>query len=102
MVQRKTVEVAKLIATVNRRNIHSVCSPEVREGWNSLLEMVLHATGNYKGFHYLYQKDVPVGEKPGIIFDESEAHNHQYPDETRRAYIFADGLPSGETLDGGA
>ena len=51
--RRKTVEVAWLRELVNARLEKSTCSPEVRRGMASVLESVLHETGNYRGFQYL-------------------------------------------------
>lgn len=83
---RKTVDVAFLLAKVNWINSTSKVAAPVRSGMNSLLETVLHEAGVYQGFSYLYEHEVPKGEKPGIIFDESPAHAHQYPDNTRVRY----------------
>jgi hypothetical protein len=83
---RKTVEVAYLLALVNWMNRTGRQMREIRIGSNSLLESALHASGLYNGFTYLYQRDVPSGEQPGIIFDESPAREHKYPDDSRRSY----------------
>lgn len=66
MVSRKTVDVAALLMEVNRRNRFSTCSEETRKGWNSMLEFVLHSTGNYAGYGYYGPDKVPDGERPGI------------------------------------
>ena len=71
--KRKTFDIAELLHTVNRRNQSSTCSPEVRQGWNSLLETVLHGADLYNGYGYLMQtdlKDSAVNSKPGIEFRE--------------------------------
>lgn len=52
MSRRKTIDVQMLKDIVNRRNKNSTCAPDIREGWNSLLEEALNKTGNYKGFRY--------------------------------------------------
>ena len=88
MAKRKTIEVKRLVDEVNRINRESTFSPEHREGINLFLENILHETGNYEGFNHLYERDVPAGEKPGIIFDESGEHNHVFPDDTRKVYFF--------------
>lgn len=91
MAKRKTFEVEKLKAIVNIANMSIYGSKDQRDGANSLLEHVLHETGNYKGFKYLREEDLPTVDhdgkriKPGIIFDH-ENHNHVYPDESRRMY----------------
>lgn len=71
MRKRKTVSVEWLKDEVARRNRDSSCNPGVREGWNALLEEVLHKTDNYHGFGYFKSKDL----------DEDLE-----PDETRRFY----------------
>jgi hypothetical protein len=80
----RTIKIAKLIEMVNRSNRDSTCSAGVREGWNSLLGEVLHATDNYAGFGYLSATEVPKGEEPGIA---GTTPNCVFPDETRRRYI---------------
>lgn len=52
---RKTIEVSKIKTWVNHHlasNL-SVSTKESRLAYASLLESVLHETGNYKGFNYL-------------------------------------------------
>lgn len=71
--KRKTFDIAELLYTVNSRNAGSTCSPEVRQGWNSLLETVLHGADLYNGYGYLEQgnlKGSAVNSKPGIEFRE--------------------------------
>lgn len=87
--RRKTVKVRELVELVNRRNRESTCPAHVRQGWNSLLEAILHATGNYAGFGYLSADKVPDGHLPGMILDEKRPANNRFPDETRRSYIFS-------------
>ena len=68
---RKTFDIAKLIHTVNIRNNRSTCDASVRQGWNSLLESVLHAADVYAGFNYLEQsqlRDSAQNSEPGIRF----------------------------------
>lgn len=86
MKPRKTFDVEQLRLEVNRRNRESTCSPEVREGWNDILSTILMETNNYHGFGYLDSSSVPEGHESGIIFDDSPAHNHVFPDESRRVY----------------
>jgi hypothetical protein len=80
---KTTIKVSDLIANVNGRNAKSTCHPDMRSGWNDLLEDVLFATDNYSGFGYLTAAQVPAGEKPGIA---GEPGNFTHPDETRRIY----------------
>jgi hypothetical protein len=65
----------------------STCKPEVRRGWNSFLENVLCHVDAYKGFFFLTAKDVPIGEKPGIIPNHDNPGLTEFPDETRRNYF---------------
>ena len=83
---RKTCPVVDIAKLVNEQNRCSTCSPLIREGWNTLLEEILHDTGNYRGYGYLRSKDVPKGELPGI---DGEEGNFTHPDETRRFYIYS-------------
>jgi hypothetical protein len=90
MAKRKTIDVLFLLDKVNDRNRLSTCPADIREGWNSLLEEVLHSTGNYAGFGYLSANDVPEGEKPGISHDGD--FTPRFPDETRRVYYTSPSL----------
>ena len=71
-MSRKTFSIAKLVHTVNKRNATSTCSPEVRQGWNSLLSDVLMEADVYAGYNYLGPADIPTGEKPGIAFQQAD------------------------------
>lgn len=69
--KRKTFDIAELLYTVNSRNTGSTCSADVRQGWNSLLETVLHSADLYNGYGYLEQGDLKgsaVNSRPGIEF----------------------------------
>jgi len=70
---RKTVNVADLIVDVNYTLSQSTCSPDVRQGAINVLEYVLHATGNYRGFRYLTAKEVPADQLPGINYGVDDA-----------------------------
>ena len=94
--KRKTVTVKALVERVNRMNKESTCSREIRQGWNELLESVLHETGNYRGYGYCQKEDVPAGAAPGVRY-ETDARGHRVPcadyterfrdcDDTRRRY----------------
>ena len=78
----KTFSVDVLKKMVNNSNRTGTQSALERQGHNSLLESILHQTGNYRGFGYLHVEDVPAGEKPGVAFDNGTI----FPDETRRHY----------------
>lgn len=86
--KRKTVSIADLLSEVNRRNKQSTCSADVRDGWNSLLETVLHNANLYEGYGYLSQEEVPPGEKPGIDKHcrDGAPTRERFPDESRRHY----------------
>lgn len=70
------------------------CPSAGRQGLMYALESVLHQTGNYKGFRYLLQDEVPVGSLPGIIVNgtvEDTPHEDRFPegkvDSTRVEYF---------------
>jgi len=85
-MQRKTIDVNEIRAMVNDANCTGTGGPETRLAHNSLLEAILHRTGNYNGYGYLPKQHVPHGCLPGIIPDYDNPENHQFPDETRRQY----------------
>ena len=82
---KKTFKVSDLKKNVNSMLAGSTCSAGIRDGMATVLGEVLHATGNYAGFGYLTQEQVPTGEKPGIIRGE-EPNENQFPDDSRRFY----------------
>ena len=96
--KRKTVAIEAIVTEVNRRNTGSTCDPEVRRGWNSLLEILLIDANQYGGFCYLQKDEVPKGYDPGIVWaNGTTPHSypkglketgHAFPDETRRHYFF--------------
>jgi hypothetical protein len=82
---RQTVHVKGLIQRVNTLNRESKdCSPDLRAGWNSILEGVLYEADVYAGFSFLKGDQVPEGELPGVSGEFSDT---TFPDETRREYI---------------
>ena len=89
---RKTVDVGYLVDTVNTVLAVSIESYKGRrDGMISLLESVLHTTGNYKGYRYLTADELPNGGKPGIRvgFDgEMLPYTDRFTDvdDTRRSY----------------
>ena len=88
-MNRKTFDVITMIDDVNARNRKSVVSADVRNGWNSLLETLLHDTGNYAGFNYLEASEVPEGALPGIVWAQNQngaRYAKSFPDESRRFY----------------
>jgi hypothetical protein len=50
MARRKTVEIRTLVEKVNRQNANSVCSKDIREGWNCFLEDILMDASVYAGY----------------------------------------------------
>lgn len=90
MASRKTFDVAELLYIVNRRNRYSTCDAGQRDGWNSLLEDVLHKTGNYEGFNYLHSHEVFAGQRPGIrgpvTVEQSMEERFRDCDDSRRIY----------------
>jgi hypothetical protein len=92
--KRSTVSIKGLIEQVNAQNRLSTCAPQVREGWNSILEGVLHAGNVYAGFGYLTHAEVPSGHPAGIVHEDDGV---VFPDETRRYYIIHRAL-KGEKL----
>lgn len=85
----KTIKVETIVDMVNIRNATSTCSKQERQGWNILLESILHDTGNYEGFRYLDKSEVPEKQLPGIVYIKSEDGKSQiaeFPDDTRRFY----------------
>lgn len=65
-MKRKTIEVNKLKNQINFMLAKSRIDAESRRSMIVILEMVLMDTGNYNGFSYLGEKDVPDGHLPGI------------------------------------
>lgn len=69
MNKRKTFEIDDLKQMVNSRLKESTCSPDERFAMASILEDVLHRTGNYRGFTYL--TPYPQDELARADFDDS-------------------------------
>lgn len=53
MSKRKTVDVAYLVERCNKMLRLDTVSDDFRKGVSSVLESVLHHTGNYKGYNYI-------------------------------------------------
>jgi hypothetical protein len=84
--KRKTVQLGTLIEEINSRNRLSTCSPDVRKGWNALLDSVLIGANVYAGFGYLSPKDVPKGQLPGItrpLASGQHVDKANFPDDSR-------------------
>jgi len=68
---KKTFNIDEYRKMVNDSLAVSTCSADMRQGMINMLEEILHRTGNYKGFQYLMQNQVPAGKKPGIFVNSS-------------------------------
>lgn len=64
----KTVKVIDLVEKANQMLKDSTCGPEGRGGIMTFIESILHETGNYSGFRYLQQNEVPEGHYAGIRY----------------------------------
>jgi len=51
-MSRKTIEVADLLERVNTALTNDSFNDTAKSGMRSIIESVLHETGNYKGFSY--------------------------------------------------
>lgn len=85
---RKTVLVDYLRDTVNKALATSTCGREGREAIDVILCNTLHETGNYRGFRYLTESEVPSGHLPGIRYSDETGHWSDFTDtdDTRRCY----------------
>ena len=70
MTTRKTISVSSLKQKVNKMLALSTGRHSERFGMIQVLESILHETGNYRGFRYLTEREVPTGELPGINVDD--------------------------------
>jgi hypothetical protein len=75
-----------LMASGNYKGFFYLTEDEVPEGQRVFLENILMASGNYKGFFYLTEDEVPEGERPGIR-NESTANRFIDTDCNRVRYI---------------
>lgn len=80
---RKTVSLLALIEQVNQMNRESTCAPDIRMGWNTLLEQALMAANVYAGFGYYSEHELPRNQTPGLV----DGHFvHGVSDDSRRFY----------------
>jgi len=89
---RKTIEIEKLVNIANTAlKYDQDHNNDYRRGVISMIEDVLHLSGNYKGYRYLGPDEVPEGSLPGINVVDGEIP--PYPerfyntDNTRRKYM---------------
>jgi hypothetical protein len=89
MKSRKTVNVASLLAEANRKLAlpdSEYVTPDFRKGVASMIEAVLHATGNYKGYNF-HGWTTDGGCDKWIALNDPSADKAPYiGDETRRFY----------------
>lgn len=84
---RKTFNVDTFKDQINKAIAASVVTADYRKGFIDALELVLHDTGNYRGYRYLLNSEVPEGHQPGIRYDvNGEVHSFDECDSTRRQY----------------
>jgi hypothetical protein len=85
----KTIKVELLVEQLNktlRTYVEKSTNLDGIEGQRVFLENILMSTGNYKGFFYLTEDEVPEGERPGIR-NESTANRFIDTDCNRVKYI---------------
>ena len=90
MSKRKTINVAEVRYTVNHILATATHDDDkhrqYRMGMILLLEDILMKSGNYKGYSYLAQDDVPTDCRPGIRRHLASEFAFVDTDETRRYY----------------
>jgi hypothetical protein len=85
---RKTVRIEDLRTMINSRLKDTPDSSRAeREAYSSLLESLLHETGNYNGFRYLSESELPFGSKPGIRDLSEDVPSFHDTDSTRVHYF---------------
>ena len=71
-MSKKSIKVQEVLDMVNNSlaKYQSDSTADTGEicGMIALLEQILHTTGNYNGFRYLEEREVPFGCLPGIRF----------------------------------
>lgn len=93
--RRKTIDLSALVDKANSMLLNTPDDKQdFRRGVSCLIEEALHLANAYNGFNSLTAKDMEKsanGKTCGIIFDESPARNHVYPDKTRVFYYHPKG-----------
>lgn len=79
---RKTVDVREILDRANDYLSSAGTLPEHRAGVASLLEVILHETGNYRGYNLLGTEYAGPGNEP----DETYPVLRKGFDDTRRHY----------------
>ncbi len=83
---RKTVSVEYVIDQCNEILRRSTCNEGSRLGVIMMASEILHKTGNYKGFRYLNEEEVPEGQLPGIRWGIGGKPFFENTDHTRINY----------------
>jgi len=82
-VQQLKNKVNRLLATYDSKTV----SADYLEGQRNLLEYVLFQTDNYDGFCFLEVSEVPVNEKPGIVWVDKISYTDDRTDGNRVRYL---------------
>ena len=80
---KKTINVQNLKNEINDMLRYSTCTPDTRFGMITVLEQVLHQSGNYSGFQYLSSDRLADEFLPGI----RENNDFTNTDSSRRRYF---------------
>lgn len=83
-MSRSTIKIEKVKDMVNTI-MRSNCTKEERMGVALLFERMLHECDQYKGFNYLLQDEVPIGELPGVR-PEYLSRPNRYENGTDKAF----------------
>lgn len=90
-MSRKSVNVEVVKTKINQVLALSECSSDMRQGMMNVLEDILHTSGNYHGFRYLGNLEVPRGQYPGIHMELIDSRDHEAKffgtDRTRVQYF---------------
>lgn len=73
--KKKTINVATVIAHINDILRNGISSTEFRLSSMKTAEFILHSTGNFRGYRYLLQNEVPAGQLPGIVITDGSFEN---------------------------
>jgi hypothetical protein len=85
MSRRKTIDVEEVLRMGNNFLAESTVTPDMRMGVCTFIESILSRTGNYNGFAYLREGQVPKGHWPGsMLKDDYEAQGGNDPDVLRK------------------
>lgn len=84
---RKTFEVDAIrqVANDSLRTSANGAS-DFRQGIIAMVERILMDSGNYRGFIYLDEHEVPQGALPGVRCNVPSIEKFDFTDDTRRVY----------------